>query len=168
MELSLPHTFHETGLFRKSFEQHEVSYLDLTARALVEHTISKLSTRIILQPPTSIHRGRADVPVQELRERLTLDTPAPTPGPFCIIGAGVAGLYAAMLLDELGIEYDILEANDRVGGRVLTHRFTSERYDYYDVGAMRFPDVPFMKSVFDLFKNIGISSLLVQIGRAHV
>ena len=32
---------------------------------------------------------------------------------------------------------------------------------------MRFPDVPFMKSVFDLFKNIGISSLLVPYTLRH-
>ena len=29
---------------------------------------------------------------------------------ICIIGAGCAGLYAAMILDTLGIEYEILEA----------------------------------------------------------
>lgn len=55
----------------------------------------------------------------------------------CIIGAGIAGLYTAHVLDAIGIEYDILEANPkRVGGRVYTHRFSKEPHDYYDVGAM--------------------------------
>lgn len=57
-----------------------------------------------------------------------------------IIGAGAAGLYAALLLDTLGIEYDILEASDRVGGRIYTHRFNETEWsnstpndpEYYD------------------------------------
>lgn len=57
-----------------------------------------------------------------------------------IIGAGAAGLYAAVLLDSLGIEYDIIEASDRVGGRIYTYRFnetawlnsTPDDPDYYD------------------------------------
>lgn len=64
-----------------------------------------------------------------------------------IIGAGMAGLYTAFILDTLnisGVSYEILEASDRPGGRCLTHRFTPEQWDYYDVGAMRFPDNPTM------------------------
>lgn len=85
-----------------------------------------------------------------------------------IIGAGAAGLYAAMLLDSIGIDYDIHEGSDRIGGRIYTYRFNQsawdkatpdqpDYYDYYvssptwlssgtpadvvaqDVGAMRFP-----------------------------
>lgn len=45
-----------------------------------------------------------------------------------------------MLLDTLGIEYDIYEASDRIGGRIYTHRFDQEAWDkstpdepaYYD------------------------------------
>lgn len=59
-----------------------------------------------------------------------------------IIGAGAAGLYAAILLDSLGIDYDILEADERIGGRIFTYRFDEEAwqaskpgdpqyYDYY-------------------------------------
>lgn len=74
-------------------------------------------------------------------------TPSPpgTPLKVCIIGAGIAGLYAALLLDSLDIEYDIYEASDRIGGRIFTHRFDQEAWDqstpddpeYYDyfVGA---------------------------------
>jgi monoamine oxidase len=52
----------------------------------------------------------------------------------------VAGLYAAILLDSLDIDYDIHEASDRTGGRVFTYRFDQEAWDkstpsdpaYYD------------------------------------
>ncbi len=73
----------------------------------------------------------------------------------CIVGAGVAGLYIAMILDSLEIPnltYDILEANTRVGGRVYTHHFSEKKHDYYDIGAMRYPDIPTMKRTFDLFR----------------
>jgi NADPH-dependent 2,4-dienoyl-CoA reductase/sulfur reductase-like enzyme len=57
-----------------------------------------------------------------------------------IVGGGVAGLYAAILLDSLDIDYDIHEASDRIGGRVFTYRFNQEAWDrstpsdpaYYD------------------------------------
>ncbi|KAH0424148.1 l-amino acid oxidase [Colletotrichum camelliae] len=85
-------------------------------------------------------------------------TPSGTPLKVGIIGAGAAGLYAAILLDSLGIEYDIHEVSDRIGGRIYTYRFDQEMwanstpadpayYDYYDVGAMRFPPMPYMDRV---------------------
>ncbi|TDZ99586.1 putative bifunctional amine oxidase [Colletotrichum sidae] len=75
-----------------------------------------------------------------------------------IIGGGAAGLYAAILLDSLGIDYDIHEASGRIGGRIYTYRFDEEAwekstpndpayYDYYDVGAMRFPPMPYMDRI---------------------
>ncbi|KAL8983679.1 MAG: hypothetical protein Q9205_002157 [Flavoplaca limonia] len=73
-----------------------------------------------------------------------------------IIGAGYAGLYSALILDHLGVAYDILEASPRPGGRVLTHYFSTRKHDYYDIGAMRFPNVPPMERTFDLFKRTGV------------
>ncbi|KIM73740.1 hypothetical protein PILCRDRAFT_719225 [Piloderma croceum F 1598] len=75
--------------------------------------------------------------------------------PVGIIGAGAAGLYTAMILDSLGIKYEILEASGRHGGRLYTYQFTKQQgpYQYYDVGAMRYPDVIFMKRTFDLVRN---------------
>ncbi|KAJ2916960.1 hypothetical protein MD484_g3434, partial [Candolleomyces efflorescens] len=96
-----------------------------------------------------------------------------------IVGAGAAGLYAAMILDDLGIKYEILEGSDRPGGRILTHHFEDasgdvKPWNYFvglliilcppieligatclaqDIGAMRYPDIPIMWRVFDLFRN---------------
>ena len=39
-----------------------------------------------------------------------------------IIGAGVAGLEAARVLHDAGIEVAVLEARERIGGRVFTRR----------------------------------------------
>ena len=59
-----------------------------------------------------------------------------------IVGAGASGLYAGLLLESLGVDYDILEANTRIGGRIYTYRFDEgswaksepgrpEYYNYY-------------------------------------
>ncbi|KAI0338506.1 amine oxidase [Trametopsis cervina] len=92
--------------------------------------------------------------------------------PIGIVGAGCAGLYAAMILETLRIPYEILESNNRIGGRIFTHRFTPEardapvndprRYDYVDIGAMRFPNIPFMKRVFNLFDRLELDDLLIE------
>ncbi|MCJ1378614.1 hypothetical protein MMC17_001713 [Xylographa soralifera] len=84
-----------------------------------------------------------------------------SPYQICIIGAGVAGLFTAMTIDRLnekfnlGFKYEILEAADqkRFGGRLYTHRFSDQLHDYYDVGAMRFPEISIMKRTFDLFEK---------------
>ncbi|KAG1742403.1 uncharacterized protein EDB91DRAFT_311129 [Suillus paluster] len=61
-------------------------------------------------------------------------------GTVGILGAGVGGLYTALMLDSLNIKYEILEASDRTGGRLFTYHFPNgKEYDYYDVGAMRYP-----------------------------
>ena len=39
-----------------------------------------------------------------------------------VVGAGVAGLAAARTLRERGVRVEVLEARDRIGGRVFTHR----------------------------------------------
>jgi hypothetical protein len=59
----------------------------------------------------------------------------------CIVGAGVSGIYTAMLLDHLaipGLEYKILETSNRVGGRIYIHYFSKDKHQYFDVGAMRY------------------------------
>jgi hypothetical protein len=74
------------------------------------------------------------------------------PGPVCIIGAGAAGLAAAISIvdstEAAGTPFtniDILEASGSAGGRVFSYPFTDGQnpatHNYYDVGAMRLPDI---------------------------
>lgn len=49
-----------------------------------------------------------------------------------IIGAGISGLAAAEVLSKHGIDYVILEARDRIGGRIKTNR---DGLAPYDLGA---------------------------------
>lgn len=42
--------------------------------------------------------------------------------PVVVIGAGAAGLAAARALHDAGVEAVVLEARERIGGRVFTHR----------------------------------------------
>jgi monoamine oxidase len=50
-------------------------------------------------------------------------------------------------LDTLKIDnvsVDFFEASDRIGGRCFTYKFSKRPHDYYDVGAMRFPEIDVM------------------------
>ena len=62
------------------------------------------------------------------------------PKHMIVIGAGMAGLVTASLLKEAGHRVTILEANDRIGGRVYTIRTPFSYPLYFNAGAMRIPD----------------------------
>ncbi|KAH7308634.1 hypothetical protein B0I35DRAFT_360873, partial [Stachybotrys elegans] len=94
-----------------------------------------------------------------------------------IIGAGVAGLFTAMLFDYLNekypglnVKYELIEAEkERIGGRLFTYTFPERAgqpkiglHDYYDVGAMRFPEVDTMKRTFALFNTLGMNHVNPQ------
>jgi hypothetical protein len=86
-----------------------------------------------------------------------------------IVGAGAAGLFTALTIDFLrrvvpelkNISYDILEASgeERLGGRLYTHKFSDKPHDYYDVGAMRFP----MNKIMD---RLVVSFSIIQMAQA--
>ncbi|XP_067364534.1 L-amino-acid oxidase [Channa argus] len=60
------------------------------------------------------------------------------PRHVAVIGGGIAGLTTAKLLEDAGHKVTIIEASNRIGGRVETHRNRQERW-YAELGAMRIP-----------------------------
>lgn len=121
-----------------------VAYTHKTERANETESQQK-GTIIAIPDDTVMSSASASTTTAALAKGQTRqpDAPGDKPKPICIIGAGTAGLYAAMIFDELGIEYEILEASKRVGGRLFTYRFDNEdgrvsnapighpeRYDY--------------------------------------
>lgn len=89
-----------------------------------------------------------------------------TPLRVGIVGAGVAGLYSALLLKEQGHHVRIFEASNRVGGRIYTHRFNAQEHQYFEAGAMRLPDSHFQIIVYDLIDYLNTSPRLP--GRMHI
>lgn len=64
---------------------------------------------------------------------------APRPKTIVIVGAGMAGLVAAYELKRAGHEPIILEAQQRVGGRLQTYREPFSDGLYAEAGGMRLP-----------------------------
>jgi phytoene dehydrogenase-like protein len=51
------------------------------------------------------------------------------PGPVIVVGAGLSGLAAALRLAQAGVEVEVLESADEVGGRVRTDQVDGFRLD---------------------------------------
>ncbi|HET7615349.1 MAG TPA: FAD-dependent oxidoreductase, partial [Bacillales bacterium] len=71
-----------------------------------------------------------------------------------VLGAGMSGLVTASLLKEAGHRVTVIEARDRVGGRVYTMRPYSSDDIYLDMGAMRIPE--FHHRVLTYVKKFGL------------
>lgn len=158
----------------------DLNYRDQWARWRVRKRLAKvynLATKEAVRAlPGEIPNLLPDISSNEIVPENLPELPEFKPNPktvlpaeikVCIVGAGAAGLFTAMIFDwlkskagkeipDLNISYDIFEANDRLGGRLYTHRFQQsakgrdakeEEQDhlYYDVGAMRFPENPIME-----------------------
>jgi monoamine oxidase len=79
------------------------------------------------------------VPIEEQLARIKAADKGPRRH-FWIVGAGIAGRGAAWVLRGLGHTVTILEASERVGGRIFTYRFGPESDELYgELGAMRIP-----------------------------
>ena len=62
--------------------------------------------------------------------------------PVVVVGAGLAGLSAAKLLNEAGIDVRVLEASTSVGGRVQTDEINGYRFDRgFQLINARYPEV---------------------------
>lgn len=79
-----------------------------------------------------------------------------------IVGGGISGLYAGLLLHRQGHLVSVIESTDRLGGRIYTHRFSSFGSDrkraYFEAGAMRIPRSAPHGAVFDFVRFLNTHS----------
>ena len=62
------------------------------------------------------------------------------PKSITVLGAGISGLVAAYELKKLNHKVSIIEASNRIGGRIWTYRFSyGNGVQYGELGAMRIP-----------------------------
>jgi monoamine oxidase len=95
----------------------------------------------VTQPPGADPQRIVDEPVPEETLRVVDDGLDGRRGPrkrVVVLGAGIAGLVAAYELKQQGHDIVVLEAQNRVGGRILTCRDFAPGL-YAEFGAMRIP-----------------------------
>ncbi|GFF26123.1 putative flavin-containing amine oxidase [Aspergillus lentulus] len=74
-----------------------------------------------------------------------------------IVGAGVSGLYTALLLQREGHRVTLYEAGSHIGGRIYTHRFqplNSNEDIYFEAGAMRMPRSSLHSRVYQFIRYL--------------
>uniref|UniRef100_A0A8C9VKL7 Amine oxidase n=1 Tax=Scleropages formosus TaxID=113540 RepID=A0A8C9VKL7_SCLFO len=81
--------------------------------------------------------------------------PAKTPRHVVVVGAGIAGLTAAKFLQDAGHKVTIIEASNRIGGRVETYQNPEEGW-YAELGAMRIPS--FHKILLKFLQNMHVKT----------
>ncbi|KAG2417775.1 hypothetical protein HFD88_008994 [Aspergillus terreus] len=110
-------------------------------------TLHGLRARMLIKDRLS----KQNVPSLDGVKKKLLKDPHNGPIKIGIVGAGMAGIYTAFILDRLAIpqlSYEILEGSDRTGGRAYTYRFSDKKHDFYEAGAMRFPNIKPMERFF--------------------
>ena len=81
-----------------------------------------------------------------------------------VIGAGISGLSAAMLLVDAGMDVVVLEARDRVGGRTLTVHDAA--FDYTDLGGAYVGST--QHRVLRMAKDLGLQLYRVYDEKKHI
>ena len=151
-------TNHDTPPFRSTrvtmLRQRLAVLQRESCKLLVAHISTDNSAKVTNKfPKTSIALDIATRYQQYLNERTQM-LYAPIPrsdlNSVAIVGAGISGLYSALLLQKYNVNVKIFEAADRPGGRIHTHWFEEETNQYFEAGAMRLPVVKWQKPVFDL------------------
>jgi monoamine oxidase len=89
-------------------------------------------------------------------ERLDVDV--------CVVGAGYAGLTAAWRLSQAGKSVVVLEARERVGGRIWTHRLADG--SPVDRGGAWL--APGHEAIFRLAREMGVSTYKTWVKGAHL
>ncbi len=79
-----------------------------------------------------------------------------------IIGAGAAGLTAALTLLEKGVNVQVFEAKERVGGRILTGKIDDELVEF---GGQNICDGGDAQTMRRLIKQFGLKVKRTSIGR---
>ncbi|THH15392.1 hypothetical protein EW146_g5074 [Bondarzewia mesenterica] len=85
-----------------------------------------------------------------------------------VVGGGMAGLYAAFLLNEKGHNVHVFEASNRIGGRIFTHHFSTEKNQYFEAGAMRIPNSSFQAVLFQLIDQLNKHPSLPDDKKIHL
>ena len=121
---------------RRDFERHVACVAEAASRSPTLHLIN------------ISRRTTHDAMTRSKRPATVLEPHART-APVVVIGAGPAGLTAALQLAELGVPVLVVEANTRVGGLAQTVEYKGFRFD---IGGHRFfTKVP---AVRDLWRSM--------------
>jgi len=78
----------------------------------------------------------------------------------CIIGGGISGLHTAYELAKQGVKIKLLEARDRVGGRIYSPSVSAENSAFFDIGPSWF--WPGQTNIGNLVIELGLRDSVFQ------